>query len=310
MVSIVPKVSVCIPVRNGGVFLQLAVESALNQTYTDFEIIIVDNASTDHTVTQVEKIAAENNKVRLFRNEINIGLVGNFNACLNYAQGDYVKFLCADDLLLPGCLGKMAAILDDDPSVSLVVGGRQIINEAGAGVTVQNYAPEKFNYTGFDVINRCLYGSNYIGEPSAVMFRRAMAVRGFSEAMPHLMDIEMWFHILEQGKMENLPEPLCAIRHHGGQMTVQSIRSSALVEDNVRLFEEYAHKPYLKNTFFNRLQRRVRMTYRVWLCREQLDRTRRTEILKQQSSRLVYYFVMAVVAPVLAGIRHTHLLQR
>ena len=101
---VAPKISICIPVYNGERFLPQAVESTLLQTYPDFEVIIVDNASTDGTARWAADMAAGNSKIRLFINDLNIGLVGNLNRCLEYAQGTYIKFLMADDLLLPRCL--------------------------------------------------------------------------------------------------------------------------------------------------------------------------------------------------------------
>ena len=304
------KVSICIPVRNGGTFLPLAVESVLVQSFHDFEIIIVDNASTDGTTAWAEEMAASNDKVRLFKNDHNIGLVGNFNACLKYAHGTYIKYLCADDLLMPLCLEKMTQALDDDLSVSLVAGGRQILNEAGEAIGLQYYSRAPAKFPGHEVINRCLFGANYIGEPSAVMFRRQDALRGFREELSHLMDLEMWFHLLEKGRMANLPEPLCAIRRHAAQMTVQSVKSGALVEDNVRLFKEYGSKAYIHESWVNDLGRRTHMAYRIWLCREHLDAARRDQLLKLYSIPVIYYFVMPVLARTLSRLRHTHLLKR
>lgn len=310
MEHITPKVSVCIPVRNGELFLVSAVESAISQSFQDSEIIIVDNASTDGTMILAEAMAASNNKVRLFKNNKNIGLVGNFNICLKYARGEYIKYLCADDLLMPVCLEKMVQILDDDLSVSIVVGGRQIVNEAGEAIGRQHYSKNAATFHGQEVINRCLFGTNYIGEPSAVMFRRQDALRGFREDLAHLMDMEMWFHLLEKGKMANLPETLCAIRRHSDQMTVQSMRSGALVEDNVRLFEEYGNKTYICRSWIKRIGRRMRMAYRVWLCRDYLDASRRDQILKLYSIPLVYHVAMPVLAGLLSRLRHTRLLKQ
>lgn len=288
----------------------MAIKSVLNQSYQAFEIIIVDNASTDGTVAWAEELAASNDKVRLFKNGKNIGLVGNFNACLQYARGTYIKFLCADDLLMPSCLEKMVQALDDDPSVTLVAGGRQIINETGEELGRQHYSKTEATLYGTAVIDRCLFGTNYIGEPSAVMFRKQDARRGFRADFTHLMDMEMWFHLLEKGTMVNLPEPLCAIRRHSNQMTVQSMKSGALVEDNVRLFEEYGTKPYIRRSWIKEFERRIRMAYRVWLCRNHLDISRRNLVLKAHSIPLVYHVVMPLLASLLSRVRHTHLLKK
>lgn len=305
-----PRISICIPVRNGVAYLRSAVESALMQSYQDFEIVIVDNDSADGTVALVEELASGNDKLRLFKNECNLGLVANFNACLKFARGEYIKYLCADDMLLPFCLERMVRSMEEDTSVTLVAGGRQIINEAGIAIATQQYSREASRIAGFEVINRCLFGANYIGEPSAVMFRREAAQRGFREEFAHLMDMEMWFHLLEKGSMKNLPEPLCAIRRHAAQMTVQSIRTAALVEDNVHLFEEYGCKTYIRQSWIKVTGRKIRMAYRVWLCRDHLEVARRNQVLRSHSIPWVYHLVMPLMAGLLSRLRHTHLLRR
>ncbi len=298
-----PKISICIPVYNGEQFLLQAVESALRQSYPDFEVIIIDDASTDGAARLAAEVVTGNGKAHLFRNDRNIGLVGNFNACLRQAKGEYIKFLCADDFLMPTCLEKMAKVLDDHPSVSLVAAGCLIVNEAGETISVRHYARTEARVGGVEAINRCLFGTNYIGEPSAVMFRREAALRGFREEFPHLVDMEMWFYLLEQGELASLAEPLCAIRRHAGQMTKENIKSGALIEDNVRLFEEYAKKPYIRNTWMNDVVRRVRMAYRIWISRKYLEPMRRKEVLRKHSIPLAYYLIMPIVGGFLIRLR-------
>ena len=295
-----PKVSVCIPVKNGGAFLPLAVESVLGQSCDDAELIIVDNCSTDGSTQWIEREAASAPRIRFYRNPADIGMTANFNACLRHAQGDYVKFLCADDLLLPQSLQRMSQVLDDDPQVSLVVGARRLIDESGARIATQRYAGRDMSVSGPQVINGCIFGGNDIGEPSAVMFRRAAAQRGFQESLLQLMDLEMWFYLLEQGDMACLADEVCAVRRHPGQATRGSIASGALIDENIALFEEYGSKPYIRKTWFNMTMRKIRIAYRVWLCRDSLTIDKRNAILAAHSSRLFYSLLMPVMAAGLA----------
>jgi glycosyltransferase involved in cell wall biosynthesis len=305
-----PKVSVCIPVRNGGDFLPLAVDSVLEQSFDDYELIIVDNCSTDGTVKWIEENASTTPKIRFYQNATNIGLVGNFNACLGYAKGEYIKFLCADDLLLPGSVQRMSDGLDADSSVALVVGGRNLIDEKGAPIAALRYAAENAKIPGKEAINRCFFGKNYIGEPSAVMFRKKNAQRGFQESLPQLMDLEMWFHLLEQGPMVSLADEVCAIRQYSGQMSQHNIKTGALIEDNVRLSDAYGNKSYIQNTWTNQTSRKIRIAYRVWMCRDALNADKRDQILATQSSRIFYYAVMPMLAGMLAMWRKARSLRR
>ena len=283
-----PNVSVCIPVWNGGVYIALAIESVLQQSYSDFEIIISDNASTDDTVKIVEGYMQLHPQIRLQRNEENIGLVGNFNGCLKLAQGNYIKFLCVDDLLAKNCLEKMVRVLDEDKSIALVVGGRSIIDSFGCQISSQRYSKSASVRNGYDVINRCYFGTNYIGEPSAVMFRKASLNRMFDKTLNHLMDLEMWFYLLEQGRMASLPDLLSSIRRHKNQMTFQSVKTGALIRDNLSLATIYGNKSYIKNSQLNLFRRKIRIAYRVWQCRESLGPDLKRRFLQDYSYPIIY----------------------
>jgi glycosyltransferase involved in cell wall biosynthesis len=294
------KISICIPVKNGGAFLPLAVESVLQQSFDDAELIIVDNCSTDGTTKWLEEKAAATPRIHVHKNPRDIGMTANFNACLRHAKGEYVKFLCADDLLLPGCLQRMSLALDSDARTTLAVGGRELVDESGEKIAMQRYARRNITLPGGQVINRCIFGANYIGEPSAVMFRRQAAQRGFDESLSQLMDLEMWFHLLEQGSMANVADEVCAVRQHTGQMTLESIKTGALIDENIALFEQYGGKPYLKKSALNVASRKIRMGYRVWICRDNLTPDRKDQILTKSSSRLLYFLMIPAMAGLLS----------
>jgi glycosyltransferase involved in cell wall biosynthesis len=305
-----PKVSVCIPVRNGGAYLPLAVDSVLSQSFDDLELIIVDNCSTDGTAEWLATKASQVDKLRFFRNAVDVGMTRNFNACLSYATGEYVQCLCADDLLAPGSLKRMADALDRDPAAALVVGARRLIDEKGAAIGMQRYASENLDIPGEQAINRCLFGKNYIGEPSAVMFRRSAAARGFDDSFSLLMDLEMWFHLLEQGRLVNLADEVCAIRRHAAQMTHENTRSGVLLDDNVRLFEQYGRKPYIRASRVKWLSCKARIAYRVWMCKDGISAEKRDRVLAQYSSKLLYHTAIPVFAVTLSAWRRLRFLLR
>lgn len=290
-----PKVSICIPAFNAADYLRQAVESVLGQDYQDYEIVIIDNCSTDHTVSLVSELQQlSNGRIRFYQNDRNIGLVGNLNRCLEYAKGAYIKFLCADDMLLPGCLEKMAAGLDLHSSVKLVSCGRLVIDMYGNKLGTRHYVAGDNIVSGKQVITRCLFGGNFIGEPTAVMFRKTDLKGCFREDMPQLSDMDMWFQLLEQGDLLSLEKPLCAIRSHPAQMTHSNVRSGRLIEDNIKLFETYSQKSYLESTWFLRLQHKFLMTYRIWVSRKSISDETRKMVLDQYASRSAYVLMPVV----------------
>lgn len=294
-----PKVSVCIPTRNCAQFLEQAVSSALGQDYRDLEVVIVDNCSTDNTESLVREMSLHDGRIRYYRNDRDLGLIGNLNKCLEYARGEYIKYVLSDDMLLPGCLDEMTRCLDAHPSVALVTVGRLITDEHGKPLSLRRYSAKPGIVPGREAIQKCLFGKNYIGEPTAVMFRRRDAARGFRPDLVQLTDMEMWFHLLERGSLFNVPESLCAIRWHTGQLTNVNVKSGAMVEDNVTLFEEYRDKPYVTHTWFRKLQHKLRIGYRVWMSRRHMPAERRCFVIKRYSSRILYYSLMPVVSAAL-----------
>lgn len=284
-----PKISVCIPTYNCEQYIRTAIESAVSDEGLDAEIVVVDNASTDNTVAIVRRLMNDaRGRIRLFVNEQNIGMAGNFNRCLEYAQGAYIKFLMADDILLPGCVRRLSGILDSNPNVSLVASARLIVDESGNRLATRRKFRKDIEISGKKVINDCLFGQNYIGEPTAVMFRKVLMRSGFNVNMPQVLDMDMWFKLLEMGNLYYVSEPLCAIRQHPDQMTHANIKSGALIEDNIRLFDTYSHKPYIRHSPQRRLRHKLFITYRVWISRQYISENTRKRILSQYGNDLFY----------------------
>ena len=243
-----PKVSVCIDSYNYGRFLAQAVESVLNQSFRDFEIIITDDRSTDDSFEIAQRYAHKDSRIKVSGNARNLGMVRNRNACLALADGEYVKWLHADDFLCSvDALAKMAAALDNNPVVSLVASARRIVDETGRPIATWSGFNQSRPVAGISVINRCLFEQrNLIGGPSAVMFRRSLAGRGFDEAFFVMADQEMWFHLLEQGHFSYIEEPLCAMRQHSRQQTEKDKASMAPALENHELLRRYLPKRYVQ----------------------------------------------------------------
>src|SRR5215211_4839983 len=125
-----PVVSVCIPAYRAEPFIAATIESVLCQTSEDWELIVVDDASPDATYDIASRYAGDR-RIRVARNESNLGAVGNWNRVVAEARGRYVKLLCSDDVLYPSCLGLQAAALDAHPSAGLVAAKRDLIDVDG-----------------------------------------------------------------------------------------------------------------------------------------------------------------------------------
>jgi len=243
-----PRISVCLDLFNYARFLPEAIESVLGQTRGDFELIIGDDRSTDDSFAVAERYAARDGRILLRRNERNLGMVGNRNACLRLTRGDYVKFVHADDFLCsPQALERMAAALDAHPSVALVACASRHVDAASRpiGTSARPFGARPLS--GASVVVRCLReGRNLVGPPTATMFRRALAGRGFHEGYFHAADEEMWFHLLEQGAFAYLPEELAAYRWHPAQQTARDRATLAQERDALALLRDYLDRPYVR----------------------------------------------------------------
>jgi glycosyltransferase involved in cell wall biosynthesis len=218
-----PKVSVLIPTYNSASFLDDAIQSVLNQTFTDFELIIVDNCSTDNSKEVISKYLPDT-RIRFYVNEKNLGSNGNFNKCFSLATGEYIKCLCSDDKLHLSLLEKFVFVMDEHPSVSLV---SSFFEEFGS---VTKIIKPRFSglLDGRKVINEVLSTKNFLGNPSQVMFRReGFKVGFFREMSVWNVDLEFFFRILSTGNGYIIPEVLSYTRIHNAAASHSMIRNFA-----------------------------------------------------------------------------------
>ncbi|MDB6019864.1 MAG: hypothetical protein JWR19_4353 [Pedosphaera sp.] len=262
-----PRVSVLIPTYNYARYLPEAIESVLDQDFQDYEILIVDDCSPDESEAVIRRYAARDSRIRCHFNRPNLGMVANWNYCLSQARGEYIKFLFGDDKLADRrALTKMVRMLDENPSAVLAVTARNIIDENSRILEISDKLGANGVQRGLEVIIRCLErNANIIGEPSVVMLRRQAASRGFNRQFRQLTDLEMWFHLLEDGDVVYTNEPLCAFRRHATQQTEVNRASQIGEREYLTLLAEYYARPWLRN------QKRRKMLFRqlYWLRAKQ-----------------------------------------
>lgn len=222
-----PKVSVCIPVYNCEKFVGAAVESVLAQTYKDFELLVLDNCSTDRTP---EILAGYSDaRIRVRRNKETLDYEDNWNEAIRGAAGDYIKVLCADDLLYPDCLERQVRAIGQD-GVSLVCSGRDVINPDGKVLMRRNFASKEMFLDGRSAVRRSMRsGTNTLGEPAAVLFKRSALEQAgvFSAEFPYVIDLNLWMRLLLTGGLYSIPESLCAFRVSNDSWSVKIYGSQA-----------------------------------------------------------------------------------
>lgn len=214
------RLTVAIPAYKAR-FLEAALTSAVQQDFDDFEILICDDCRTDAVGEVVRLFQQQPGQppIRYIHNDRQLLERGNFAKCLQLARGRYVKFLCDDDLLLPGALRDQAAVLDEHPQISLVASRRTLIDEHGTplpdNVTTRSPFAHDACVHGHDLVAYLAdHILNFIGEPSGVMFRRdqllplgeaIMALDG--HPIEWLADLTMYVNLMRHGHLALLHKP-------------------------------------------------------------------------------------------------------
>lgn len=207
------KVTVLLAVHNGGEYLREAVESVLTQTFEDFELLIVDDASADGAVDALP----DDPRIRVLRNETNIGQIPSLNRGLRDARGTYVARIDHDDVSLPRRLERQVALLDAEPAVALVGTWVDIVSPDGR--VWGNLRPRIDSFAEFAA--QVVTAHIFLVHPS-LMFRRdaVVDVGGFDESLSAAEDQELYRRlVLARHEARVVPELLVHYRRHEGQMT-------------------------------------------------------------------------------------------
>jgi glycosyltransferase involved in cell wall biosynthesis len=205
-----PKVSVIVPAYNIASYLADTLMSVETQSFRDFEVLVVDDGSTDDTAKIVKTFCQRDDRFQLLQKE-NGGLSSARNYGMNHARGQYIALLDGDDLYKPDKLANHVARLDRNLSVGVVYSASAAIRDDGGSTFV--------SLSGRPISNNLLFSllcKNFIGHGSNAVFRRSIVeeVGGFDETLPSSEDIDYWLRIASTGKwqFDREPQILCCYR--------------------------------------------------------------------------------------------------
>jgi glycosyltransferase involved in cell wall biosynthesis len=232
-----PLATIAVPVYNGENYLTQALDSILNQTFTDFEIIISDNCSTDSTPEIARAYAERDPRVRYHRNEHNVGANPNFNQTVSMARGRYFKWAAHDDVLAPTYLERCVAELEADPSVVLAHSYTRMINSDGSDVPLGQHTLITDNggviYMGLDAQDRQLDSPRASVRFREIILRTDWCCEIFGvmrldvlRQTPLLInyygaDKSLLAEMATRGRYAIVPEPLFSNRRHEEQSMSQ-----------------------------------------------------------------------------------------
>lgn len=238
-----PLVSVCIPAYNNEAFIVETMESVLRQTYENIELIVVDDRSADNTLEMVRSVADP--RVRVYCNEKNLGMSGNWNRCLSLCRGEYIKLLCADDLLHETLIEREVAIMEQYPQALLVQTDTCFVDNDGKRAGYYRRYYRRGLVEGKKASRFSVFTRDYLGAPLANLIRRSALdiCSGFDSSFVYIVDYDFFMSIANHGKIYILHEPLNFFRIRYDSNTGQVMgggKEEAYIAEHRRLVEKHA----------------------------------------------------------------------
>ena len=247
-----PLISVILPVYNAHKYLYEALESLRYQTYPHFEVIAIDDASTDDSYQILHKYARLDPRFHIYRNKTNLKIAKTLNFGLQKAKGHFIARMDADDFSLPNRFQKQVNFLLKHPGV-VVVGGQCLTIDKDSHVTGEKIFP-----TSHIGINDLMYTANPIQHPS-IMINRDLLPSDFAWYNPRLTpaeDLDLYFRLGKFGLFANLQSFILMYRQHADSETFRNPKYTFKITQKVRrlAIRKYGYHPSLKSRLLDTIQ--------------------------------------------------------
>ncbi|MDR1882083.1 MAG: glycosyltransferase [Prevotella sp.] len=220
-----PKVSILMPVYNAGLYLARAIDSICSQSFEDWELILVNDGSTDDSEAIISRYG--DNRICYVKNPVNLGLIKTLNKGVGLCGGKYIARMDADDVAFPERLKMQVAFLDAHPDYLMCGTNACVINSAG------NRTGKIRNLTDNDFLRISLLFSPSFVHPTVMIRREVLQENKYDEAYRHVEDYELWRRIAKQGKIANLEAELLAYRRHDSNVSVLNNRVQDELKDKI-----------------------------------------------------------------------------
>jgi len=239
-----PEVSVVIPAYNHDQFVHECIQSILDQTYQDFEIVITDDGSADQTVSKIKEF--KDPRINLYEHHHNRGAVLAQNHGINQSVGRYIAIMNSDDVWLPAKLEKQVGYLDAHPEIGAVFSQAVFINDAGRVLAPSEYNNfhifDQENRSRFAWLNRFFWQGNCLCHPSVLIRRKCYEETGlYTERQANLPDLDMWVRFCLKFDLHILDEKLVNFRIRANKANASGDKLGSLIRGHFELKQILDH---------------------------------------------------------------------
>jgi glycosyltransferase involved in cell wall biosynthesis len=213
------KVDVVVPCYNYGRFLEGCVRSVLNQSVNDVRVLIIDDASSDESLSVARKLAQADPRVTVVAHAENKGHIDTYNEGIAWASAEYFLLLSADDLLVPGALERAVEVMDANPDVVLTYGECIAWHDH---LPIPDIKPmQSYTWKRHDLLKQmCMTATNWLSTPAAIARTNTQkTIGGYRASLPHSGDMEMWLRFSANGSVALINAVQGIYRKHSTAMS-------------------------------------------------------------------------------------------
>lgn len=244
-----PEVSIIMPVYNGEEYLELSVNSVINQTFRDFEFIVINDASFDDTGRILDKYQRIESRIRVITNPQRLGVVKSLNIGLKHAVGNLIARIDADDRWYSNKLGLQIKTFEQDSDLMLLGTQKRLIDEHGNEIVQR----KRFHYYNYLEVKKNIHKANIFTHSSVVFRKKILDEVGFyDERYKNSEDYELWLRICATRKAMILPQTLVDYRIHSHSVSSKRLREQLYYSIKARIvyIPKYGFSGFLSWFFF------------------------------------------------------------
>lgn len=249
--NIKPLISVVMPARNAQKYIGKSIESILSQTFKNFELIIINDCSTDKTLAIIKSFSKKDFRIRIINNEKRLNIARTLNKGISLAKSNIIARMDADDIAFSRRLERQYKTIDSSKNISVIGSDIVIMDANGSEIGIRNYPHQSKK------LKKCLFRYSPFAHP-VVMFKKDMfeEVGGYNPKYSPTEDLDLWFRLGSNHEFKSIPEPLLKYRIYEKSSSHKAIRDLEILVFKIRFdaILKYGYRPSSYDIIYNFFQ--------------------------------------------------------